>query len=89
MATRRNPSKEDIALDKIEVAVPGEEGAAGLDALVQQLAKEAPPFYKSRILTRLYLLMIPGCLVPSITLGSDSAMMNGLQAVTTWQECKE
>lgn len=32
--------------------------------------------------------MIPGCLVPSLTLGFDSAMMNGLQAVATWQECE-
>ncbi|KAL3491547.1 general substrate transporter [Aspergillus germanicus] len=55
-----------------------------LDARLQQLAQEAPPFYKNRNLLIVYLLMIPGCLVPSVTLGFDSAMMNGLQAVDTW-----
>jgi hypothetical protein len=40
-----------------------------------------PKFYKNRILLILYLLIIPGCLVPSLALGFDSAMMNGLQSV--------
>jgi hypothetical protein len=48
-----------------------------LDAQIQQLAKECPPFYKNANLLKLYLLIIPGCLVPSLTLGFDGAMMNG------------
>ncbi|KAL2833968.1 general substrate transporter [Aspergillus pseudoustus] len=55
-----------------------------LDARLQQLAQEALPFYKNRNLLTVYLLMIPGCLVPAVTLGFDGAMMNGLQAVNTW-----
>jgi hypothetical protein len=31
--------------------------------------------------------MIPGCLVPAVTLGFDSAMMNGLQVAETWIAC--
>ncbi|KAH7141481.1 general substrate transporter [Dactylonectria estremocensis] len=56
----------------------------GLDARIQKLAHEAPPFYRTPNLFRLYLLIIPGCLVPAITLGFDGAMMNGLQAVPAW-----
>ncbi|RDW74541.1 uncharacterized protein DSM5745_07203 [Aspergillus mulundensis] len=55
-----------------------------IDARLQELAQAAPPFYKNRNLLNLYLRIIPGCLVPAITLGFDSAMMNGLQAVETW-----
>ncbi|KAJ5704622.1 hypothetical protein N7536_000311 [Penicillium majusculum] len=51
---------------------------------IQSLADECPPFYRNRNLLILYLLMIPGCLVPAITLGFDGAMMNGLQAVPSW-----
>lgn len=85
----RRPSKENALAEKAEVAlhVDTEEGQ-DLDARIQQLAREAPPFYKNGNLWKLYLLMIPGCLVPSLTLGFDSAMMNGLQAVATWQECE-
>lgn len=63
------------------------EAMGNIDERIQALAKEAPPFYTNRNLTILYLLMIPGCLVPAITLGFDSAMMNGLQAVPAWEEC--
>lgn len=55
---------------------------------IQILADECPPFYRNRNLFFLYLLMIPGCLVPAITLGFDGAMMNGLQAVPSWDDCE-
>lgn len=55
---------------------------------LQQMSMECPPFYKNRNLFILYLLMIPGCLVPAVTLGFDSAMMNGLQSVPAWDACK-
>ncbi|OQD60725.1 hypothetical protein PENPOL_c021G02655 [Penicillium polonicum] len=51
---------------------------------IQSLADECPSFYRSRNLLILYLLMIPGCMIPAITLGFDGAMMNGLQAVPSW-----
>jgi hypothetical protein len=47
-----------------------------IDARILQAASEAPPFYKNHNLLILYLLIIPGCLVPAVTLGFDSAMMN-------------
>lgn len=58
-----------------------------IDARLQELAQAAPPFYKNRNLISLYLRMIPGCLVPAVTLGFDGAMLNGLQAVETWISC--
>jgi hypothetical protein len=60
-----------------------------VDDQLMELAQSAPPFYKNCNLLRLYLLMIPGCIVPAITLGFDSAMMNGLQAVATWNTCND
>ncbi|KAH8673293.1 general substrate transporter [Xylariales sp. PMI_506] len=54
------------------------ETLGNIDERIVRLAKECPPFYKNPNLFKLYLLMIPGCLVPAITLGFDSAMMNGL-----------
>ncbi|KAH6869694.1 general substrate transporter [Thelonectria olida] len=70
-----------------------EKGTPGLDAdvldtgeRIQQLANDCPPFYRNRNLLTLYLLMIPGCLVPAVTLGFDGAMMNGLQAVPSWDD---
>lgn len=72
-----------------------EKGTPGLDTdvldtgeRIQKLASEFPPFYRNRNLLTLYLLMIPGCLVPAITLGFDGAMMNGLQAVPSWDNCR-
>jgi hypothetical protein len=59
-----------------------------VDQRIQELSQNCGPFYKNRNLLRLYLLLIPGCLVPAITLGFDAAMMNGLQAVPSWDSCK-
>lgn len=58
-----------------------------LDDRINQVARKAPPFYRSSSLFELYLLMIPGCLVPALTLRFDDAMMNGLQAVPAWDGC--
>ncbi|KAF7552854.1 hypothetical protein G7Z17_g4031 [Cylindrodendrum hubeiense] len=60
------------------------QNALDLDERILKLSNECPPFYRNRNLLTLYLLIIPGCLVPAITLGFDGAMMNGLQAVPTW-----
>lgn len=59
-----------------------------LDAQIQALALTAPPFWKNGNLLKLYLLIIPACLVAAITLGFDASMMSGLQAVPAWDECK-
>ncbi|KAF9873874.1 hypothetical protein CkaCkLH20_08608 [Colletotrichum karsti] len=81
----RPTSKDEAVVEEIGHS-PKHDTDANVEARLQQLVREAPPFYRSRNLLNLYLLMIPGCLVPSVTLGFDSAMMNGLQAVATWQE---
>lgn len=59
-----------------------------IDARLQEMSKECPPFCKNYNQLILYLLIIPGCLVPSITLGFDSAMVNGLQAVPASDNCE-
>ncbi|RSL47611.1 hypothetical protein CEP54_013302 [Fusarium duplospermum] len=74
-------SKEE---GSINVSPTGHETVAELDRRIQELAHHAPPFYQSRNLFKLYLLIIPGCLVPAVTLGFDGAMMSGLQAVPAW-----
>lgn len=58
-----------------------------LDERIQQLSRDSAPFYHQPNLLRLYLLMIPGCLVGAVTLGYDAAIMNGLQAVPSWDVC--
>ncbi|KAI0832893.1 hexose transporter [Trametes gibbosa] len=42
------------------------------------------PWYKKRNLRMLYILMFPTCIGIEMTSGFDSSMMNGLQAVPTW-----
>ena len=59
-----------------------------IDDRLQALIKSSLSFYQKRNLTILCLLMIPGCLLPAETLGFDAAMMNGLQAIETWVDCK-
>lgn len=59
-----------------------------IDERLQALVQSSLPFYRKRNLTTLYLLMIPGCLLPAVTLGFDAAMMNGLQAIETWVDCE-
>lgn len=53
--------------------------------LVTRLAKQDKvPWYRKPNLRRLYLVMLPTCLGVEMTSGFDSSMMNGLQAVGTW-----
>ena len=59
-----------------------------LDGHLREVSAASPPLYKNWNLLMLYLLIIPGGLLPSATLGFDSAMMNGLQAVPEWDNCR-
>lgn len=88
MSSEKRSLKDEAIAEKSELSRPGSAVIESLDARIQRLAQEAPPFYKNRNLLNLYLMMIPGCLVPALTLGFDASMMNGLQAVATWQECE-
>ncbi|KAK7695787.1 hypothetical protein QCA50_000424 [Cerrena zonata] len=49
------------------------------------IAEDKVPWYKKPNLRGLYLLMFPTCIGIEMTSGFDSSMMNGLQAVGTWQ----
>ncbi|KAM5341875.1 hypothetical protein ACJ41O_014906 [Fusarium nematophilum] len=84
MASRE--SREEKPTASAVEETPGEDAidVLDLDSRIQELAQNCPPFYKNGNLRILYLLIIPGCLVPAVTLGFDGAMMNGLQAVPSW-----
>jgi hypothetical protein len=92
LTTMFNSITEKAEVSAIEDSKSGEEGntasLSDLDGRIQVMAKEYPKFYKNHNLLILYLLIIPGCLVPSLTLGFDSAMMNGLQSVPAWDNCQ-
>ncbi|KAL4874017.1 hypothetical protein BDV12DRAFT_191887 [Aspergillus spectabilis] len=84
--TKPDAEKDRRASDEMDEHVTSKQDVEiiNVDAQLLALAQAAPPFYKNRNLLSLYLRMIPGCIVPAVTLGFDSAMMNGLQAVDTW-----
>ncbi|KAJ7163513.1 general substrate transporter [Mycena crocata] len=55
------------------------------DAIVSRLAAEdTVPWYKKRNLRILYMILLPTCIGVEMTSGFDSSMMNGLQAVDSW-----
>ncbi|KAL7282766.1 hexose transporter [Trametes coccinea BRFM310] len=55
------------------------------DNLINRYVQEDKvPWYKKRNLRMLYILMFPTCIGIEMTSGFDSSMMNGLQAVPTW-----
>ncbi|PPQ96346.1 hypothetical protein CVT26_005030 [Gymnopilus dilepis] len=57
------------------------------DRLVSQLAKlDTTPWYRKPNLRVLYLILFPTCIGVEMTSGFDSSMMNGLQAVNSWDK---
>lgn len=65
----------------------GETGAS--IPILQQLADEdTVPWYKKPNLRWLYLMLLPTCMGIEITSGFDSQLINALQIVTAWQNCK-
>lgn len=64
-----------------------EKGAS--DPIVQRLAQEDKvPWYRKPNLRYLYLLLFPTCMGIEITSGFDSQMINALQIVDEWKDCK-
>ncbi|KAF7332317.1 Hexose transporter [Mycena kentingensis (nom. inval.)] len=60
-------------------------GTAEEDALVSRLAAEDHiPWYQKPNLRILYFLLFPTCIGVEMTSGYDSSMLNGLQAVDSW-----
>lgn len=59
------------------------------DPRLSNIARADPiKWYKKRNLRFLYLIMVPCCLGVEWTSGFDSSMMNSLQAVQSWVDCK-
>ncbi|KAJ7886890.1 general substrate transporter [Mycena olivaceomarginata] len=59
--------------------------ASGADAIVSRLAaQDTVPWYRKPNLRALYLVLLPTCIGVEMTSGFDSSMMNGLQAVDSW-----
>lgn len=59
------------------------------DPRLSNIARADPTkWYKKRNLRFLYLIMVPCCLGVEWTSGFDSSMMNSLQAVQSWVDCK-
>ncbi|KAF5370973.1 hypothetical protein D9757_009896 [Collybiopsis confluens] len=55
------------------------------DALVTRLTQsDLVPWYRKPNLRTLYLILLPTCIGVEMTSGFDSSMMNGLQAVGSW-----
>lgn len=50
-------------------------------------AEDPRPWYKQPELRRLYLMM-PFLFLGSTTLGYDGSLLNGLQTMPAWKECK-
>jgi hypothetical protein len=56
---------------------------------VQRLVNiDTTPWYKRKNLRRLYFALIPAVLGVEMTSGYDGSIMNGLQAVKPWLDCK-
>ncbi|KAI0329657.1 hexose transporter [Cubamyces sp. BRFM 1775] len=60
---------------------PGKGADNPINRLVE---KDTVPWYKKPNLRMLYILMFPTCIGIEMTSGFDSSMMNGLQAVPSW-----
>ena len=71
------------------MAPPG--GAIGIQAdpvLTRIVNEDKVPWYKKPNLRNLYFLLLPTCIGIEITSGFDSQMINSVQIVKPWQECK-
>lgn len=68
---------DDVKPTSSHVLIRTESELQSVEAKLRQLTDESPAFYKNHNLLILYLLIIPGALVPAVTLGFDGAMMNG------------
>ncbi|KAF7789433.1 hypothetical protein EIP86_000377 [Pleurotus ostreatoroseus] len=61
-------------------------GGSQTDPVISRMAAEDKvPWYRKRNLRGLYFLMFPTCIGIEMTSGFDSSMMNGLQAVDSWE----
>ena len=74
---------EDVETIGVEGGVPA------VDTMLSELvAQDQVPWYRKRNLRKLYLLFIGSVLCIETTSGYDASVVNGLQAVPKWNECK-
>lgn len=52
------------------------------------VAEDKVPFYKKPNLRYLYILLFPTCMGIELTSGFDSQLINALQIVPPWIECR-
>lgn len=71
----------DETFEKIDASLP-------LAASTRLLNQDVTPWYKKPNLWRLYLFMVPAAIGVEMTSGFDGSVLNGLQAVDRWNECK-
>lgn len=62
---------------------------AEVSELHHLLALDKTPWYRKKNLRRLYLCLVPAALGVEMTSGYDGSVLNGLQAVQPWQDCKK
>ncbi|KAL1944200.1 hypothetical protein VTO73DRAFT_3385 [Trametes versicolor] len=66
------------------MAIGAGPGGGDNNPINRYVQQDKVPWYKKRNLRMLYILMFPTCIGIEMTSGFDSSMMNGLQAVPTW-----
>lgn len=71
-------------LDKLKT----KESGASDPILTRLVAEDTVPWYKKPQLRSLYFLLFPACMGIEVTSGFDSQMINALQIVPSWAECK-
>ena len=73
-------------------AIAGHDVAAGDVAKISEighlLEQDKTPWYRKKNLRRLYFCLVPAALGVEMTSGYDGSVLNGLQAVQPWQDCK-
>ena len=59
------------------------------DPIISRIAREDPiPWYKKPNLRFLYFMLFPTCMGIELTSGFDSQMINALQILKPWDDCK-
>lgn len=56
--------------------------------VIRLLDADKVPWYQKPNLRSLYLCLIPAAIGVEMTTGYDSSVLNGFQAVASWQTCK-
>lgn len=54
---------------------------------IDLVKNDVTPWYRKPNLRRLYLFLVPAAMGVEWTSGFDGSIMNGLQAVDTWDSC--